>query len=287
MRQHGSRVLDDDPANEATREAYRAMWMIPPAAVARGVQRELVEGNARSREFIDLVWLGPPDDYPDRDRLTENLWTSFAEHSLDITHWLMLLTEDDATREFALQTLGRFSARAKPIWDAEHVAEVLRTGLDSEDREVQIRVAEGLVRIAPDSDGLVEALGGMVRDWTPENGWPAVEATLKLLQALEFRAESALPTLIAGLRTHANIRVGEDGTANGFMIRGEDGKIVAELIRTIGAIGPAANSAVPILQLFCAEETHSSLLGLKNTAKVAIRNIQGQDIPKPGHDGNE
>jgi serine/threonine protein kinase len=281
MRVHGSDVVydtDDSPLANLIRASQQSLWQMPADAVIRAMLEEITDGNGNSRAF--MIWMDV--QRPALGLRTERI-VDFAKETRrragEFTSVLLAVSRDESkgTREWALESLSRF-CRHNGIDPAEIEGLIARfqEELPSRDVSVVLTVSPTLVKSAPDSPGLVDSLVPVLSDENPQNRYSATQN----LRLLGSRAAPAVPALVEllteYLRPSSTARppwMVHNLQPRGGVFTSPDLRVV--IIETLGAIGPGAKAALPLL-----EEVRSKHSGDRGTlAKKAISQIKaaGQD----------
>jgi HEAT repeat protein len=238
-----ARLLEEDASAEVHAAALRALQYIGPEAAAATPVLLRMLAQKRSREDV-LYTLGSlrPTSPEVVTAVAALLNTSDSQTSAD-----------SYRRSVAMATLGRIGPAARAALPA------LRAALQDEDAIIRVEATYALAAITGDGDTYLPLLLLAGRDaYDPEERYPVLPFVLEALKRLGPKAAKAPPWLLNQL--------GETGDERA------DRERVPEAIRALGAIGPAAQAALPQLRKLAAH-------GKAPTAALAAdatRQIEGR-----------
>jgi hypothetical protein len=301
MRVWGSKVQDGSPRGTLIETAQGALYSMPAASVVPAVLAEIKNGNANSREFT--IFMIYPTELPgvyDLKRLEEHAASyrrEYLKRADQFISTLLELTRDDSsrTRDWAVEFLVQWCEyseidTSKTLGVEKRMEEELSS---TEPHKVSL-AARFLVRVAPDSPGIVPALTKLLA----EPGYQM--SALSFIHQLGPKSAAATPALVrmlsSVLKEGYYVKRPSRHVFDGSF--GQDGKyvsipLVIEVIKTIGSIGPEAREALPLLEELARNPVFigSKAPELREPANAAIAKIRGTtaDVGRhagpPGGDG--
>ena len=282
MRVHGSDVVydaDDGPGANLIRASQQALWQMPAEVVVPAMLEEITDGNGNSRAF--MIWMDA------RTITFKGISTerrvAFAKEMKgragEFTSALLALSRDESrgTKEWALQFLSGFCLyHGIDPAEVEGLIARFQEELPSHDGSVVLTISPTLVESAPDSPGLVDALIHVLSDENPRNRYSATQ-NLRLLGSRSAPAVPALVDLLTEYLKPSSTKrppwMVHNLQPRGGVFTSPDLRVV--IIETLGAIGPGAKAALPLLEEV--RSKHRSDLGTHAEKAIAQIKAAGQD----------
>jgi len=299
MRTHGALAIDDTARGKLINASRQVLWQLPADAVIPAILEEIADGNDRSREFLTWMAIYPSLDTGYDMPRAEILAGDMKNRIGEITSAALALLGDESvsTRKWALGFIVQF-CNTHGI-DPEKVEGLIprcREALSSPDLSTVLMVSDVLVKSAPDTEGLADALTRALSDKEARNQYSAIQ----VLRQLGPRAGAAVPTLVNLLTEYMKPSPGTAsqpfGTPRWGVWMGGGGimqDLRVEIIQTLGAIGPGAAAALPLLERVAAMKpsetgrTDFDDLAKKAIAKIKATGQEEEKIVDVGHEPSE
>ncbi len=177
---------------QISQQIYFTLLRMEPEAVAKAIAREINDGNTNSRQFLTFLvtYLNQPQPAPAVKRLTTSL-SNQAEQMVSSLHHLSLDENQNVSRwASGFAAVLTTSLKLEPGSYKTELNSILEKGLQSTDHDTLAYTAAALAQIAPDTEGLVEALVRLA----DVPGYRTLALTT--LSELGTRASAAMPTLL-------------------------------------------------------------------------------------------
>ena len=199
MRRFGSKSYGSDAKGKLVEATHEAFWNdLPADMVAEAALQEITVGTRKSREFLNWIFTpyGQTQFYGSTSPLIQAVnkrVRAFGEQLLEVA-----AGDSDDERVWAFEQIDMLHRRSpEPIDQIPTLQDQLLEQLRSGDNRMVITVAPTLIRSAPDSPGLVDALSRVLSD---EEIGMRIKAVLNL-SLLGSKAAPAVPQLVELLQT--------------------------------------------------------------------------------------
>jgi hypothetical protein len=185
---------------------------------------EMADGNKYSREFLIQMAVRPDLESTRDQQKTEGFQREIARRADEIMSVVLSLSRNDshATREWALRYACNFcSGNAIDLTTIEGLVPRLQEELLSGAPSRILAVSYTLIQHAPDTEGLVDALTGLLSDKNATNQYSAIVQ----LGQLGPRAGAAVPKLVSLLTEYMKRppeNTGSTSMGGGFWRHGRD-----------------------------------------------------------------
>ena len=282
MRDYSSVVIDSSPRGQFIKASQHAMWQMPADAVIPAMLKEMTDGNHCSREF--MIWMAVEpgvEDFSDVQPVAD-LRREMKRRAGEIMSTVLALSRGDSgsTRGWAIRFACEFcnTYEIDPA-QIEGLIPRLQEELSNPDTATMVLVLHVLVTSAPDTEGLVDTLIGLLSDKSLKYHY----ATIRSLGLLGPRAAPAVPTLASLLAEWANgppntLWRPDFGTPFHGPNRGQAGLPALRVLitQTLGDIGPGAVAALPLLEKIASMDPAApGDMDFQLKAKEAIAKIKG------------
>jgi hypothetical protein len=280
MRARAPGVLDRGTARAPLVDpAQQALCRMPADALIAAMLEEVANGNNNSRQFVRWLFMILTADSPRTHQMqgTKAIAREMKNRAVEIASTALDLSRHDSvSRRKAALEIAWHLARVSEAGPAkiDGFIERFREELSYRDAATIPLAVHTLIEHAPDTEGVVDSLIFALSDEDPAT----LSGTLHCLQALGPRSAPAVPALVNLLddfQWPPDARTPEE-VPDWNVLGGPDAR--GHIIRTLGAIGPEAAAALPVLEKIASmSPAEISFTECDMLAKEAIAKIKATD----------